>query len=512
MRNPLRSNINSISRQQKNTQCVTVSILIFGIIYLVWLLESGDDRGEPSRSTGRLLSTMLLRKYTVISAVKGQTSEQIAAEPSSFTFRQSSLDQALVGKIDSNSCKYLPGLADANLEQASQTNNVCKFIKGQYDYAVEGRWLQTCNVDYIKTIGGPIKFAYDRRHIETLSHFNDREPYYMSFGALSREGKPNKSYDEQLRPLSYSWFPAKCNLYAYDRTDMRRQLMKRKLYIVGDSISMELADSIDLLTGLQVAAYKSWTMLDYRTLKPMSVFRNRFCICLETAYSGRVNPDFVSPYTDVEYDKCWQNEYEVEFQKSESQQICYLPPDPSDKLKQHISPSLLGWVDGFDNYDTFVFSIGHHSWKFGELTETYPKIVANMIAWLENKVANENWDGFIIYVSAPMGHADCTAAKDPNEEFQMPINPTSEYDPLDKHNWKKTVALQNLWRDAFERSELLRNRYAYIDLSATYFRSDAHYEGVKGDCLHWMMPGVVDLWSHYLYHIIKELNNERQPS
>ena len=276
-------------------------------------------------------------------------------------------------------------------------------------------------------------------------------------------------------------------------------MKKKNIFIVGDSLMMELADSLDFMTGLSVDAFKTWVVLNPKTLQPASIEESEFCSCMERSALMR---GIVENYVEEDKMNCWKEKYSKIWKgEDEWKKVCHTPPDPNDKMKWHLSPSFLRWVESFDKYDTFVFSVGHHSWKFGDdLDKVYPVLVHRTIEWLEKKVL-DGWNGWIIYVAAPMGHKNCQNYTEPIIDFPQTGN------IWDKYGWAKTVRLQQMWRISAEKSDILRNRFVFLDLEMMKYRPEGHYEGIKMDCLHWMLPGPVDTWSHLFFHVLKEIED-----
>jgi hypothetical protein len=85
---------------------------------------------------------------------------------------------------------------------------------------------------------------------------------------------------------------------------------------------------------------------------------------------------------------------------------------------------------------------------------------------------------------------DYTAPTVGNTGYPIPPN-------LDKYHWN---ALPDY--DKYIRSNLSVARYGFkiLDMSPLYYRADAHTGG--GDCLHFCMPGPVDLFAILLFQML----------
>jgi hypothetical protein len=93
------------------------------------------------------------------------------------------------------------------------------------------------------------------------------------------------------------------------------------------------------------------------------------------------------------------------------------------------------------------------------------------------------------------GHFQCDKYNAPtvgSTGYPIPAN-------LDKYHWNSLPEYDN-----YIRSSLSEARYGFkiLDMSPLYFRADAHTGG--GDCLHFCMPGPVDLFAILL---LQMLNN-----
>ncbi|KAI3660176.1 hypothetical protein MP638_002573 [Amoeboaphelidium occidentale] len=380
------------------------------------------------------------------------------------------------------SCVYLTGQTD----QWSDSR-LCDFTASSSESLyTRGSWLKTCDASIVKD---PVMFAYKIPQ-NSLYKINGQFNTYLSFG---KEAK-NKSIEEierKKKATMYTYLPSQCVLKEWDREDGRKLLSRRKSLFLGDSIMDSFATSVSYLTGTEQRYFRSYVMVDDRTWLPMPQDQFAFCECMTENYLRNTRK---GPFTSNDFSKC-KKLYKKTMGHWHS--VCYPPKDVNGTdipLFQDIQ--YLGWVKELMKSDTLIFSFGHHMYKLGELNTTYPAVVERMIKWFEDL----KWSGTLIYVATPPGHPGCFRKTEPE-------NQESSYSAeADIYNWRSTYNLQFLWREAFQKSEKLRNRSYFLDLSHMLQRPDAHYIGPKKDCLHWVIPGPIDTWSQFLIHLFKQID------
>lgn len=67
----------------------------------------------------------------------------------------------------------------------------------------------------------------------------------------------------------------------------------------------------------------------------------------------------------------------------------------------------------------------------------------------------------------------------------------------DKYGWNHFHLF-----DKFTNTQNIKHDYKIIDLTPLYLRPDAHVKGKKDDCLHFCMPGPLDLFSIILQQML----------
>ncbi|CAI5961177.1 unnamed protein product [Closterium sp. NIES-64] len=105
-------------------------------------------------------------------------------------------------------------------------------------------------------------------------------------------------------------------------------------------------------------------------------------------------------------------------------------------------------------------------------------------------------DALIIYRNTPPGHANCTQYWEPVSKRQAPE--TLPY------NWGDFVRQNEMAREIVEAAGAV-----YLDVDTmTSLRADGHVgknRRYKVDCLHYCLPGPIDLWTKMLYNVLLEL-------
>ncbi|CAI5500015.1 unnamed protein product [Closterium sp. Naga37s-1] len=105
-------------------------------------------------------------------------------------------------------------------------------------------------------------------------------------------------------------------------------------------------------------------------------------------------------------------------------------------------------------------------------------------------------DALIVYRNTPPGHANCTQYWEPISKRQAPE--TLPY------NWGDFVRQNEMAREIVEAAGAV-----YLDVDTmTALRADGHVgknRRYKVDCLHYCLPGPIDLWTKMLYNVLLEL-------
>ena len=107
-----------------------------------------------------------------------------------------------------------------------------------------------------------------------------------------------------------------------------------------------------------------------------------------------------------------------------------------------------------------------------------------------------NTHGVVAFRSHFMPRGDCAGFQEPlRNESQV-----SEWSHHTAYNWLRLPMMNDVWWDAFD---LAGPRFVFYNITwATNLRADAHTVFLPGknhsDCVHFCLPGVVDLWNIYM--------------
>ncbi|GJP35596.1 hypothetical protein CLOM_g20094 [Closterium sp. NIES-68] len=142
----------------------------------------------------------------------------------------------------------------------------------------------------------------------------------------------------------------------------------------------------------------------------------------------------------------------------------------------------------YKKYDIFVMNRGAH---YAEDDVFIPELRETMLA-LRTHFPN----ALIIYRNTPPGHVNCTQYWEPIPRRQSP-----EELP---YNWGDFKRQNEMAREIVEAAGAV-----YLDVDAmTSLRPDGHLgknRRYKVDCLHYCLPGPIDLWTRMLYNVLLEV-------
>ncbi|CAE7858176.1 Protein trichome birefringence-like 8 [Symbiodinium microadriaticum] len=256
------------------------------------------------------------------------------------------------------------------------------------------------------------------------------------------------------RLLSWLWVPANVGCNLSSRSSLLEALSGRRVLLIGDSIAKEHYVSLRCLVG--DAAVKD----EREHFKPEQ--------SVVSLHGGgfiqfyRLNT-FVQESTDV------------------------VTPDWPSQLVHEA--------------DVVILNTGAH--KHARLSDGQNRTaVAEMARTVAKTLQSQNQRGVFIFRSHFLPHASC-------EEVTAPISSLGRVPRPTQFNWHTFADQDEEWRNAFERSG---PRFLFYNITlATSLRADAHTVLLKTpskrDCLHFCLPGVVDLWS--LYTIVEVLQKLR---
>ena len=248
------------------------------------------------------------------------------------------------------------------------------------------------------------------------------------------------------RLLSWLWVPAnvECNLSS--RSSLLEALSGRRVLLIGDSITKEHYVSLRCLVG-DAAVKEEREHLQPPEHSVVSLHGGGFI------QFYRLNT-FVQESTDV------------------------VTPDWPSQLVHEA--------------DVVILNTGAH--KHARIRDGQNRTaVAEMAQTVAKTLQSQNQHGVFIFRSHFLPHANC-------EEVTAPIGSLDRVPRLTPFNWNTFADQDEEWRNVFESSG---PRFIFYNITfATSLRADAHTVLLKTpsirDCLHFCLPGVVDLWSLYI--------------
>jgi len=140
--------------------------------------------------------------------------------------------------------------------------------------------------------------------------------------------------------------------------------------------------------------------------------------------------------------------------------------------------------------DIVVFTAGAHFQDHGDLEVVLGLLEAELRPWYA-KVP------LFIWKSQNPPHVGC-------DQYHAPFNEGHEYSQkelseIKYKNWNLFPAF-----DAYARSRAVALGWRYLDMSPLYLRPDGHSRGAKKDCLHFCLPGPLNVFAQLLLHLLLE--------
>ena len=165
------------------------------------------------------------------------------------------------------------------------------------------------------------------------------------------------------------------------------------------------------------------------------------------------------------------------------------------------------WIDRLHQHDVVVLNTGTSA-------TGAPAEIADVISRaVDHALANTPLTTTIVYRDTPFGHDRCAAHKggEPLESNAAAEDWLRRHPGPARYNWSNIPKVNAAARLALEDRLRHPSRLLWLpaaSISAT--RIDAHPANAHPatDCLHYCMPGVPDVWTHALFHLLatKPLN------
>ncbi|KAI9310133.1 GDSL/SGNH-like acyl-esterase family found in Pmr5 and Cas1p-domain-containing protein [Dichotomocladium elegans] len=274
--------------------------------------------------------------------------------------------------------------------------------------------------------------------------------------------------------LDYTWIPS-CTVYPFDSQKFAEHLAEHPLLLVGDSITDLQFQSLACLLGeyLERPTVPEKIVGVKGTKVRQLVWRGSG----EEKSQQRVAIAFVRSDTLVRLDD-----------------LSVLKPgqDEGYRLSQGQNAP---WLHLVPHFKYVIINTGPH-WRsnaiFGkkenqqEMLKAYKKAMSNVLDGLKHAV--EPWQR-VYFRTTPYGHVNCSQYNGPLASVSTPSR--------EPYEWNMFVKFDDVYKDIISRAD--DERFVLFDVSFTNFRGDAHSVPDR-DCLHYCIPGPVDVWNRLLYH------------
>eukprot|EP00899_Mesostigma_viride_P016212 jgi/Mesvir1/24592/Mv21912-RA.1 len=253
-----------------------------------------------------------------------------------------------------------------------------------------------------------------------------------------------------------------CHLAPFDKHGFCEALAGRSLLLVGDSMTRIMLRSLKSLLGGVTTSEAT----EKPAMKPC-VEEYRVCGGLVITF---VRNDVLSPVADGAWAK---------YVKS-----------PQVKAKSYWSvDKSCPWVRHLASHQVVVLNSGAH--LVGRSDKAYTQEMGAALEYLAR-----HYKGQVFYRTTPRGHPQCEDA---------PASPIPSYDrylathkgggEYKKYHWDRIPGLNAIARTLMRRAHIPLLDVAHL----TELRPDMHRPHAK-DCLHYILPSVVDTWNWLLYN------------
>lgn len=153
-----------------------------------------------------------------------------------------------------------------------------------------------------------------------------------------------------------------------------------------------------------------------------------------------------------------------------------------------------------------VFTVGAHLQDHGDLQVILDLLERELRPWASpsggGSVGSNASAPMLIWKSQSPAHVGCHRWSTPYP-YGFSYS-DAEVAELKFKNW-------NLFRefDQVTRLRAARLGWRFLDMSPLYYRPDGHIRGPKDDCLHYCLPGPVNLFAQLLLHLLLQEANKR---
>jgi len=384
----------------------------------------------------------------------------------------------------------------------------------------DGRWVDKGPVN--DESGAPLaKRQDDPLHVEkTLgyrcpSEVSQKEESWF----CSRKAEPETS--RVLKAMRYRWSPRSCEMMHFDAEAMLQALKSRAMYFVGDSLSDQHFMSLECQLGHAQAPPTEMSELDDRASEIPSTLRAEGIKIneqsdedagVETSGSEMVNFELKGGgrIRFQRNDNLFEQVYKYDQKKGTHllrtawKYVLDIPEDEhleagiSDEFFRRATKDAERSLMKRDRKDdVLVINTGAHIPK--EQIEPALRSLMRRTA----QILKDIWPGQVVFRGTSLGHDECAKNTEPlsfeglaqgTEAIQM------------KYNWAYFGEMNQVAIDELAAAQL--RSFQYVNVTMFDLRPDGHHlhadylPGGVYDCLHWCLPGPMDLWNQLLFHTI----------
>ncbi|CAL8467406.1 g6944 [Coccomyxa elongata] len=314
--------------------------------------------------------------------------------------------------------------------------------------------------------------------LEDLAGYTNHSHYHLDNWDAHFCGRRPDDFVRARESMLWRWRPKSCSLFDFRRISSQQhtlgallgKLGKRKIVLVGDSISLEQYLSLEGLLGSEIVDAQSETV--HINGKPHAGQSTSF-ITRSGLQVYFTRSDFLVNKDTMKLD--------LADPKADPLGMPHYTMTNMSHLDWHSSP----WTHLLDSPNSYlVLATSAHWWSHrGYGPEQYAAGVRAVLRHLVSKFKGER-----VFVRASVaGHPQCQLAQGPYSDFLY---------PHEEHwvNWGEFKGHNDAWRQAIAAQN--DTRFVFLDVEPmTRVRPDGHLRPDGPDCLHYCLPGVIDYWT-----------------
>jgi hypothetical protein len=256
-----------------------------------------------------------------------------------------------------------------------------------------------------------------------------------------------KSPEERSRiahSMRWAWMPTTCDLRLFDVEALLGILDGRRVFFIGDSVNIDMLDSMKCMIKSRMGEV---VIHDH-----FRGIRSDFLGCTKKTHGDRRTSLICEP-----------TEVLVSWKKT---------------VNEH----------GIRRDDILLINTGAHWYNYN--VSHFPTIA--------HSVKHVHPTGLVLFRTTVMGHANC-------DQIRAPGKPLDSGPSL--YNWKSFDTLNSAFEHAF-RDSGFGDQFHVLHVNMFEERGDGHVGGSPPDCLHYCVPGSIDVWNILLYNLLAAIKQQ----